>query len=324
MAQLPDSKHFALHPIAEGIFAAIAIEGGAAIGNAGLVDLGGILVVFDTFMTPQAASDLRRASEGLFGRAPDIVINSHYHNDHIWGNQVFEPGALIISSTRTRELITTAGMEELHWYTGNSATKLASIQEEYRDAKDEAARSQLSMWIGYYGGLVEAIPHLSVILPQITFVNTLEMHGSRLKAELLTFEEAHTGSDAVLYLPQAGVVFMSDLLFVGCHPYLADGDPLQLLNALRDLSELQATTFVPGHGPVGSRDDLRLEIEYIETCLETAQQLITVGDTSQERIADVEIAKNFRGWEYSQFFQANLRFLCERLKSDSRINQNEN
>ena len=102
------SKHFSLHPLTENMYAAIASDQGAAIGNSGLIDLGGQIIVFDTFLTPQAAADMRKASEELFGRAPDFVINSHYHNDHIWGNQVFAEVSHLLSTISTRELIATA------------------------------------------------------------------------------------------------------------------------------------------------------------------------------------------------------------------------
>lgn len=102
------SKHFRLQQLTKSTYAAIAEDGGSAICNAGIIDLGGQIVVFDTFLTPQAAMDLQLMTEELFGRKPQIVVNSHYHNDHIWGNQVFIPGSQIISSVRTRELITTA------------------------------------------------------------------------------------------------------------------------------------------------------------------------------------------------------------------------
>jgi len=39
--ELPTSEYFDLHQLAEGVYAAIAIEGGAAFSNAGIVDLGG-------------------------------------------------------------------------------------------------------------------------------------------------------------------------------------------------------------------------------------------------------------------------------------------
>ena len=121
------SKHFILHALAHGIFAAIAQDGGSAICNSGLINLGEQIVVFDTFLTPQAAMDLRQSALEQFGRTPQIVINSHYHNDHIWGNQVFVNEVQIISSARTRDLITTAGMEEFREYSTNAAHQLESI-----------------------------------------------------------------------------------------------------------------------------------------------------------------------------------------------------
>jgi cyclase len=310
-----ESKHFKLHPLTEGVFAAIASDGGAAISNSGLIDLGGQIVVFDTFLTPQAALDLRQACEGMFGQAPDLVLNSHYHNDHIWGNQVFVPAAQVISSEHTRQLITTDGKEELDWYSANAAQKLASFQIQFEKATSEQERKQLMMWIGYYTGLVEALPHLKVCLPGITFNGQLEIHGSQRTARLITFEGAHTASDTVLYLPQDGVVFAADLLFVGCHPYLADGDPQLLLQALKTLSQLDATTFVPGHGPVGSQADLRLLMAYVKGCFETARGLIGGGGAFEDRIAGLEPDDMFRTWALSQFYPANIRFVCQQLSS---------
>ena len=52
------SKHFQLQQVAEGVYAAIHIDGGAAIGNAGIVDLGDRTLIYDTFFTPQTAEDL--------------------------------------------------------------------------------------------------------------------------------------------------------------------------------------------------------------------------------------------------------------------------
>ena len=308
------SKHFELQSLARGVYAALATDGGAAISNSGILDLGGQTVVFDTFLTPQAALDLRRAAEELTGRAPQVVVNSHYHNDHIWGNQVFVPEAQIIASARTRQLITTAGKEQLEWYAANSAGQLATFQSRFQNTEDAEQRSQLAMWVGYYAGLVEAIPHLSVCLPGITFAGELEMHGSDRSARLIEFEGAHTGSDTALYLPQDGIVFMSDLLFVGCHPYLGDGDPWKLLQALKELSRLDAVTFVPGHGPVGSRRDLALLIEYVEGCLETAQTLVGEGEPSDERIGGLQVAEKYREWKLARFYPTNIRFLCQRLQ----------
>jgi cyclase len=298
------SSHFDALELSPGIYAAIATEGGAGISNAGVIDLGGQTLIFDTFLTPQAAEDLRQFAIAITGRAPEIVINSHYHNDHIWGNQVFLPDAHILSSERTRQLIQTLGSEEFREYSEISAGRLDELQAEYAGETDAKARASLAMWIGYYAGLVEALPNLRMCLPGITFERRLTLHGERQNAELIAFEHGHSGGDTVLHLPESGILFMSDLLFVGCHPYLADGDPQALRAVLNEVQGLQANILVPGHGDPGSPEDLALLIDYIDHSTGTAQAL-----SSEEDIRRLPIPSAFEDWLYTKFYYTNLEFL---------------
>lgn len=314
------SKHFVVHSLSEGIYAAIASIGGHAICNAGLIDLGGQILVFDPFLTPQAASDLRRFASQELGRAPQLVINSHYHNDHIWGNQIFAAEAQIISSRQTRQLITTSGQEEFAWYSGNSTQQLQTLQAQYQSTADEAKRKEMLLWIGEYEGIVEALPNLSVCLPNITFDGHLDLYGTQHSCTLFSFDGGHTGSDTILYLPQEGIVFVADLLFVSGHPYLGDGDPDMLLKALKDLSCLEASCFVPGHGPLGTLADVMLLIEYIEDCMDCAKRLCNSGDTSEAAIKGLKIPERFQAWQIAQFYPMNIKFLCQRL-GPTRIEQ---
>jgi cyclase len=308
----PVSKHFTLQQAAESVYAAIATDGGAAICNAGIIDLGGQVVVFDTFLTPQAARDLRQAAINLFGRTPQIVVDSHYHNDHIWGNQVFANEAQILSSTRTRQLITSEGLKDVEWYTANAAQQLVSYQTQFENASDEQ-RHELKLMLGYYAGLAEALPRFSLCLPGVTFDQRLTLHGTKRTAELITFENAHTASDTVLYLPQEGVLFMSDLLFIDFHPYLGGGDPQGQQAALRELIRMEAKCFVPGHGSLGTRDDLQLLVEYIDYCTETARALVAEGNGYEDKIAGLKIAQRYQHWKLASFFPGNISFLCKRL-----------
>ena len=78
-------EHYRLEPVADGVLAAIALSGGGGVGQRRVVDLGGATLVFDTGMTPQAGAELRAAAEQI---APvSIVANSHWHGDHVRGNQ---------------------------------------------------------------------------------------------------------------------------------------------------------------------------------------------------------------------------------------------
>jgi cyclase len=45
--QLPESKHFQIEPLADGVYAAIASKQGYAICNAGIVDIGDKIIIFD-------------------------------------------------------------------------------------------------------------------------------------------------------------------------------------------------------------------------------------------------------------------------------------
>src|SRR5690242_20443520 len=96
-AQLPTSKYFRLEHVAEGVYAAITVPGTGAWGNAGIVDLGDATLVVDTFLTPAAARDLRSAAEALTGHRVAYVVNTHYHMDHIHGNQVFTDALVIVT-----------------------------------------------------------------------------------------------------------------------------------------------------------------------------------------------------------------------------------
>ncbi len=99
------SKHFQIERLTNGVYAAIASEQGYASCNAGIVDIGDRTIIFDTFLTPEAARDLLKIAERLTSNRITHVINSHEHNDHIRGNQVFSSDIDIVSTAVTREAI---------------------------------------------------------------------------------------------------------------------------------------------------------------------------------------------------------------------------
>ena len=305
------SEHIQIERLADGVYAAIHRRGGAAIGNAGIVDLGDRTLVYDTFFTPQAARDLRAAAEGIGGRPVDLAINSHYHNDHIWGNQVFGEETGIVSTVETRRLVSSKGMDELRSFEGHAAAELETLLAQQEAAGDEIERHRLSFWIDYYRAYVEAEPRISIRQPDLTFSERLVIHGSERLAELIPFSGAHSGSDLVLWLPQERIAFMSDLLFVACHPYLAEGDPESMLTALRAVRNLEPRLLVPGHGPPGTPRDLDLMVDYVSALDNLARDLVQdgVGPDELDRHAVPEL---FVGWDMDRFFVVNLRAFYQR------------
>lgn len=310
------SKHYTLEELSEGVYAAYARPGGAAVSNAGLVDLGDSTVVVDAFLTPAAAEDLRADAQRLTGRIPRRVVNTHYHNDHIWGSQAFLPEADVLSTTETRVLIDTAGKEEYDYYRSVANDRLDKAIAQQAAAETDAQRATFGFWIGVFRGLVQDFPRLCVALPNLVFENRMVLYGSRRRIELVAFSGAHTGSDVVAYLPDDGIVFMSDLLSVGYHSVLTDGNPdrwVQVLGSILDgTAGIEgAGRFVPGHGPTATAADVQRQAGYIQVCQQLARALAAEGKARQADLASTPIPEAFAGLALPRAFYANLAFLLE-------------
>lgn len=308
------SRHFRVEQLADGVFALIHKEGGWAIANAGIIDLGESTLVFDTFITVEAGIDLRNEAQELTGNAVSIVINSHYHNDHIWGNQAFNSQIAIISSSVTRAEIETKGQDEVAGYKKNSPVRLKELRAQIDDEKDKGKKKELEMWISYHEGLVATFPTLSLRFPNISFESRLRIHGVKREVELLAYKNGHTGSDTILFLPDEGILFLADLLFVDSHPYLADGDPVHLREILGEIETFEADVLVPGHGPPGSKKDLSLILQYIDHC-EQAADSIQGEEAAEAQIASLVIPEPFAKWNYAIFYPTNIRYFLMSIKN---------
>jgi glyoxylase-like metal-dependent hydrolase (beta-lactamase superfamily II) len=316
--QLPDSKHFRLQQLAEGVYAAIHIEGGAAIGNAGIVDLGDRTLIYDTFIAPQAAADLRTAAEALTGRPIDAVIDSHWHNDHIWGNQVFDADTEIVSTGETRRMfIATRGHGAFDEFMAEAEANLEATRAQLQATEEEGERRQLGLWVDYHQSVVETKPILEIRAPNLTFEEYLVFHGTDRSVALIAFEGGHTESDTVLFLPEEGIVFMSDLLFIGHQPYLGGGDPERLLHILEEVSELGPRLLVPGHGPVGPADSIATMGQYVRTLDGLARKMVEDGE-AEETIDAMAIPEPFDDWLFAAFFSVNMHFLYQRHWTEPR------
>ncbi|MFJ8529160.1 MBL fold metallo-hydrolase [Bacillus sp. NPDC094106] len=142
------SEHFEVEKLEDGIYVAIAKEGGGSLANAGFIDMGNQTIIFDTFQTQQAAVDLKKVAEEITRHSISWVINSHWHGDHIRGNQVFE-SCNIISSHKTYEQMAEIhpsridkqkqDIEGLHKY-------IHSLQDQFNQTNDEDLRKQILLF----------------------------------------------------------------------------------------------------------------------------------------------------------------------------------
>lgn len=307
------SQNFVLQQLAPGVWAAIHNDNyGKAICNAGIVDLGDKTLVFDPFMTPEAARELRAVAEELTQRPVTIVINSHFHNDHIRGNQEFIPFATIISSTYTRDQIARMEPEQQEWERHHAPTLLKVTRKIYNSATG-MDREELPLWIGYYEGMMESIGNLTTTLPDIVFNDSLWILGSKRSVKLVEYKNCHTASDVALVIPSERIAFLGDLLFVQRHPWMADGEPVTWQASLKQLYDDQSIdTYVPGHGSVCDKKGLKSLQDYFANIQQLANT--AVADSTQSQLLTQPIPKQYQNWYFSRFYQSNVKFLLSGVK----------
>jgi cyclase len=307
-SRLPESKHFQIERLADGVYAAIASEQGYASCNAGIIDIGDRTILFDTFLTPEAARDLLNATEQLTSNKITHIINSHEHNDHIRGNQVFGSDIDIISTVLTREAIARNEPENIKSEKKTILKEISDAQSKLDAEKDPKRRRELAFSICEMQGASRSYSELRTRLPNITFEHKLIIHGTKRTVELLPFA-GHTKSDVILYLPKEKIAFMSDLLFVNIHPYLASGSPEQWKQSLTDVQALGVQVAVPGHGRVGRSTDLSAMLQYIQSLENIVVDMIKSGKPAEQASFE-PIPSPFDTWLcFENFFVANLKFL---------------
>lgn len=315
MAQTGESEHFNIEKIGDGVFAAIHKTGGHAICNAGIVDMGDQTLVFDCFISPAAARDLREAAIRLTGKQPSWVINSHYHNDHIRGNGVFA-GARIVAGPKTKALIQKEEPAGLEWEKNNVEQRLATQKEELEKETDPRKREEISLWIDYFEALKESHTDYTMTLPDFIMEDTLVIKGANRSVMLFAKGNGHTEEDIVMWLPEEKIIFAGDLLFVERHPWMGDGFVNEWIAYLETLKLLNPVIIVPGHGPVAQVRQLDILVHYFQTILALVDDAVKRGVTKEEFLK-TPVPAEFDPWYFKRFFIPNLSGLYDAAVAES-------
>jgi len=109
---------------------------------------------------------------------------------------------------------------------------------------------------------------------------------------------------------------MGDLLFVHVHPLFIWGDPRQWRRIIERVKTLSLGIVVPGHGPVGTVDDLDALVAYLSATEEVALSVVESGGTLGPALHR-SMPAPFDSWDTPEVFEANMTFLlAETVKKD--------
>jgi cyclase len=218
---------FTISQVSPGVFAAISDPNDArAGGNAGFVIGAESVLDVDAAGSVEGGERLLSEIRSRTKLPIRFSVLTHFHSDHMGGTAVFaKAGATVLAHENVR----------------------AWARREWQPDLDADARAR-------YAGLR---------LPDVTYRDrvTIDLGGRTVD---VFHRPGHSGSDALVRVPDAKILFTGDLFSKRSIPglnYARTDEWIATLDAL--LRDYPDWTFVPGHGPVAKALDVRFFRDYL-------------------------------------------------------------
>ncbi len=193
------------------------------------------VVVIDTPLVPQQARDWRAqiAAASKDARIEFVILTDH-HRGHALGCQYFMP-TQVIGHERAHK--------EMQGYTENFRER---VRNSYR--REPEIQQQLQ--------------HIDIIPPHITYSKEIcfAMGDTRIRC---IHVGGHTPATCIVWLEDEGICFVGDTIWTDQHPYMAQANSKEWLDALTLIQKLNPETIVPGHGNLCTVKDIEQLAGYI-------------------------------------------------------------
>jgi glyoxylase-like metal-dependent hydrolase (beta-lactamase superfamily II) len=196
------------------------------------------LTVIDALVSPQAAAPLADACDLLGSPIRRLVLTSS-HIEYVGGSSVFGLAAVYGTPQISAHLDQPPNIEGCRRLFPDHAAEFVDLT-------------------------TRPVSHMVAEAAWITATAVAVPLGGELAENL------------AVQIPEQGVVVCGALASFGTTPLLFDGDPAQLVGSL-DVIAGYGSVFVPGHGPVGSHDDLADLRAYLEACIAAAGEPSRLG-----------------------------------------------
>lgn len=222
-ADVPWSYTLEATEVAPGVYAVLGstehfnLKNGGNIVNTGFVvgDTG--VVVFDTGPSVRYGEALRALiAKTAPGRPVELVLNSHHHPDHVFGNQAFADAPI---------------------------GALADTERMF-EAQGEAFLDNLYRLLGPWMSGTELVAPNSTLSP-----TRFELVGHEFELFALA---GHSEADLALFDRTTGVLFCGDVCFNARAPTTPNARIDAWQTALKRVEAIGAKVIVPGHGPIFS------------------------------------------------------------------------
>lgn len=222
------------------------------------------LIIFDTGNAPEQMQDIMNLVEGDLKGRQLLVINSHQHFDHAWGNALF-----------TKD--------------GKYPTPIIGHQASIKSGKDAA-------FLAEFQAQKPFLANVKLIPPTLTFSEKFTIHGGDLTLELFP-TPGHSSDHISVWIPEIKTLLAAD---TAEHPipYAApDGSIAQLEQDLHLLKSFNATVLLPCHGGTLESALIDRNLHYFKTLREK------IAAQSIDKNLEPQAVPRAIGWTFNDAMQ---------------------
>ena len=292
---MPATYRKGLHELGDGLFAYLQPDGTWGWSNAGLVAGDGASLLVDTLFDLSLTRDMLDAMRRVTDRRPiGAALNTHGNGDHCFGNE------LLPAST---EIYATAA----------AVADMRAAPPQLLDALKHTDQlgPELSAYVGRIFGPFR-FGDIELRVPGSTFDGRLDLRIGDRAVELIEVGPAHTQGDAIAHVPDAGVVFTGDILFVEGTPIVWAGPFSNWLEACERVLALGARTLVPGHGPLTDASGVHEVKRYLTHVHDEARARFEAGMDAEAAADDIDLS-DFAGWGDPERIAVNVETVYREL-----------
>ena len=211
--------------------------------------------VVDSCFLPSAARDDIAQIRQWTNKPVSFVLNTHFHNDHNFGNRVYMdafPAVTIIAHVETKKDMDLFGpgslmREERDSYGFQKMLETGKTPDGVALTEDQ--KSQVRAALARKPAMLEELRRIKFQSATLTFDHDFIIDVGNREVQVKFLGRGNTAGDAVAYLPKERIVVAGDLVAYPV-PNMIDGYPAEWIHTLQNLAQLDADTIVPGHGPI--------------------------------------------------------------------------
>ena len=256
-----------------------------SVSNFGVVVGPESMLAIDAGGGPEHARNFLKATAFL-NKPYDRVVITHEHPDHIVGLTQFPEGIEVIAQEETRERMVAMGQPATpaYWATNPAWAR-----------PDDVNR---------------------VILPTVTFKDRMSVYYGDLRVDFVWPGRAHTSGDALVYVPQEKIVFMGDIGFFEVTPLNGSGYIGDWIKVCDDLlADPNVDIIVPGHGPVGGKNELQDMRDYLALLYRAGKRQFEAGVSAGRAAAELDLGK-YATWTDADRLPANMARLYSEFNEE--------